>query len=64
MAATRIEGGVAVASVLLLADDGASYERVGVHAIRDLSVLTGLGARSDGRLHRSPTVSTRALAGT
>jgi hypothetical protein len=64
VAATCLEGGVAVSSALLLVDDGQSYERLGAHALRDAGSLAGVVAHPDGCLERPPAVSPAALAGT
>jgi hypothetical protein len=63
-AATRASGAITVSSALLLVDDGASYERLGAHAVRDAARLAGLTASSSGRLERTPAVSAGAVAGT
>jgi hypothetical protein len=64
VAATCVEGGVAVSSPLLLVDDGQSYERLGAHALREADAVAGLVVHPDGRLERPPAVSSAALAGT
>jgi hypothetical protein len=63
-AAIRTEGGIALTSALLLVDDGASYERLGAHAVRDGTRLAGLAASPSGELERVSSVSTGRAAGT
>ena len=64
VAATRHEGGVSIASALLLVDDGASYERLGARTVRDAEALNVLRASPEGALAGTSTVSDGALAGT
>ena len=64
VAATCVEGGVAVSSALLLVDDGQSYERLGAQALRDAGSVAGVVVHPDGCLERPPAVSAPALAGT